>query len=120
MKMPTLDELLKQFGIDNSAAATSSPRGKLLAQADRMLTELAKYKTEAEMDGESAKYWWAPQSVNGKRRITARYGSKAVKGFSAYADNTLESVRATIETFRKLIEASDDDTWADEEKRRQK
>jgi hypothetical protein len=118
--MPSLDELLKQFGIDNSAAAISSPRGKLLAQADRMLAELDKYKTEAELDGESAKYWWAPQSVNGKRRITARYGSKAVKGFTAYADNTLDSVRESIQTFRKVIEASDDDTWAEEEKRRQK
>ena len=118
--MPTLEELLKRHGIDTSTAAPSSPRGMLLAQADRMLNELKKYKTEAELDGSSAKYWWAPQSVNGKRRITARYGNKAVQNFSMYADNTLDSVRDTIVNFKKVIEDSDDATWADEEKRRQK
>ena len=37
-----------------------------------------------------------------------------------YADNTLESVKAALDTFKQLIEDSDDATWAHEEERRKK
>ncbi|WP_157132343.1 hypothetical protein [Roseobacter sp. AzwK-3b] len=120
MAGPTLEELIKEFGIEPASTQTSGPRAKLLAQADRMLTELAKYKGEDELDGDTTRFWWAPQSVNGKRRVSARYGGKVVQGLSTTVDNTLPSVRATIETFRKLIEKSTDDTWAAEEERRKK
>jgi len=120
MSGPTLEELMQKYNIEPAATQTSGPRAKLLAQADRMLDTLAKYKAEDELDGETTSYWWAPQSVNGKRRVSARYGGKVVQGLSVLADNTLPSVREKIETFRKLIEDSTDDTWAAEEERRKK
>ncbi|WP_157132342.1 hypothetical protein [Roseobacter sp. AzwK-3b] len=120
MAGPTLEELIKEFGIEPASTQTSGPRAKLLAQADRMLTELDKYKGEDELDGDTTRFWWAPQSVYGKRRVSARYGGKVVEGLTTTTDNTLASVRSTIETLRKLIEKSTDDTWAAEEERRKK
>ena len=49
--MPTLDELLKKYNIDATVNPQSGPRAKLLAQANRMLSQLDKYKTEQELDG---------------------------------------------------------------------
>mgnify|MGYP001000330602 CR=1 FL=1 len=120
MAGPTLEELIKEFGIEPVSTQTSGPRARLLAQADRMLAELDKYKGEDELDGDTTRFWWAPKSVYGKRRISVRYGGKVVPGLSTTVDNTLPSVRASIETFRQLIEKSTDDTWAAEEERRKK
>jgi hypothetical protein len=119
-QMPTLEELMKQFNVNADANPQSGPRGKLLGQANRMLSVLSKYKTEQELDGDNAQYWWAPQSVNGKRRVSMRYGGKVVENVAIYADNTLDGVKAALETFKKMIEASDDNTWAHEEERRKK
>lgn len=120
MAAPKLDELMKEFGIEPATAQTAGPRSKLLGQADRMLTELDKYKAEDELDGETTRFWWAPQSVNGKRRVSARYGGKVVQGFSTTVDNTLPAVRSAVEAFKKVIEKSTDETWDDEEERRKK
>ncbi|MTJ04769.1 MAG: hypothetical protein FH759_08780 [Sediminimonas qiaohouensis] len=120
MAGPTLEELLREFKIEPATTPTSGPRAKLLRQADRMLDELDKYKTEEELDGDTTRFWWAPQSVNGKRRVSVRYGGKVVKGLATNADNTLPAVREVVETFKKLIEKSTDDTWAAEEERRKK
>jgi hypothetical protein len=49
-----------------------------------------------------------------------RYGGKVVEDMAIYADNTLAGVKAAVETFKKLIEDSDDATWAHEEERRKK
>lgn len=118
--MPTLEELLKKYNIDSAAAQQVGPRARLLTQADRMLARLDSYKTEAELDGEATQYWWAPQSVNGRRRVSVRYGGKVVEGLTVYVDNTLDAVRGAVETFRNLIVDSDDATWAHEEERRRK
>lgn len=118
--MPSLQDLMKKHNIKPEDSPASGPRAKLLYQADRMLTELDKYKTEQELDGPNTQYWWAPKSVNGKRRVSARYGGKVVEDLAVYADNTLADVRAKVELFKKLIEDSDDETWADEEVRRKK
>lgn len=118
--MPTLQELLKKHNIKVEDNPSSGPRAKLLAQADRMLSELAKYKTEQELDGDTTQYWWAPQSVSGKRRVSMRYGGKVVEGAAVYADNTLDAVKKAIEDFKTVIVDSDDETWADEEARRKK
>ena len=118
--MPTLDELFKKYNIEANVNPKAGPRAKLLSQANRMLKELAKYKTEQELDGETTQYWWAPKSVDGKRRVSARYSGKVVEGMAAYPANTLEAVKDTIETFRNLIKDSDDETWAHEEERRKK
>jgi hypothetical protein len=118
--MPSLEELKKKYNIETSAGPQSGPKAKLLTQADRMLAELAKYKTEQELDGTTTQYWWAPQSVNGQRRISMRYGGKVVEDMAIYADNTLAAVKQAIETFRSLIQDSDDSTWAHEEERRKK
>lgn len=118
--MPTLQELLKKHDIKVEDNPSSGPRAKLLNQADRMLLELAKYKTEQDLDSDSTQFWWAPQSVNGKRRVTMRYGGKVIEGVAVYADNTLEAVKAAIEGFKAVISDSDDATWADEEARRKK
>ena len=118
--MPTLDELFKKYNIDASVNPQSGPRSKLLSQANRMLSELSKYKTEQELDGVTTQYWWAPQSVDGKRRVSARYSGKVVEGMASYPKNTLAEVKAAIEMFRNLIEESDDATWVHEEERRKK
>jgi hypothetical protein len=118
--MPTLEELLKKHNIKVEDNPSSGPKAKLLAQADRMLTELKKYKTEQELDGDSTQYWWAPQSVNGKRRVSLRYGGKVVEGAAMYADNTLDAVKAAVEAFKAVVADSDDATWAAEEARRKK
>tara|TARA_R110000851_G_scaffold320131_1_gene484832 strand:+ start:48 stop:407 length:360 start_codon:yes stop_codon:yes gene_type:complete len=118
--MASLEELKKKHEIKSEDSPASGPRAKLLYQADRMLAELGKYKTEQELDGPNTQYWWAPKSVNGKRRVSARYGGKVVEGLAMYSDNTLDGVRAVVKKFKALIEDSDDDTWADEEARRQK
>ena len=118
--MPTLEELKKKYNIESSTGPQSGPRAKLLAQADRMLAELAKYKAEDELDGTTTQYWWAPQAVNGKRRISMRYGGKVVDNTAAYVDNTLKAVTEHIETLKKIIEESDDATWAEEEAKRSK
>lgn len=118
--MPTIEELLKKHNIKPEGSPASGPRAKLLAQADRMLKHLSNYKTEQELDGPNTQYWWAPKSVNGKRRVSVRYGGKVVEKLGLYADNTLADVRAKVELFKNLIEESNDETWADEEARRQK
>lgn len=118
--MPTLEELKKKYNIQSGNGPANGPRAKLLAQVNRMLNELAKYKTEAELDGTNTQYWWAPQSVNGQRRISMRYGGKVVEDMAIYAENTLPSVQAALETYKQLIEDSDDATWAHEEERRKK
>jgi hypothetical protein len=120
MTMPTLEELKKKFNIAAADSATKGPRARLLVQADRMLTELSKYKTEQELDGPNTQFWWAPQAVNGQRKISVRYGGKVVEDLGLYVNNTLADVRAAVETFKKLIEDSDDATWAHEEARRKK
>jgi hypothetical protein len=117
--MPTLDELLKKHGVKTMENPTSGPRAKLMYQADKMIAEIAEYENASEMNGENAKFWWAPQSVNGKRKVTARYGGRAVDGLSTYVDDTLSAVKAELEKFRAVIEDSDDDTWAHEEAKRQ-
>ena len=118
--MPTLQELFSKYNIDTSASAPNSPRGKLMTQADRMLALLKTYKTEAALDGKTSQYWWAPQSVNGQRRISMRYGGKVVDNTAAYVDNTLKAVTEHVETLKKIIEESDDATWAAEEEKRSK
>ena len=54
--MPTLDELLKKYNIDATVNPQSGPRAKLLSQANRMLQQLGKYKTEQELDGVTTQY----------------------------------------------------------------
>jgi len=118
--MPTLDELFNKYSITPSAGPTSGPRTKLLAQADRMLKELKECTSENDMDGTSSQYWWAPQSVSGQRRVSMRYGGKIVENTSVYVDNSLKAITDHITVLRKIIEESDDATWASEEARRQK
>lgn len=116
--MPNLEELLKKHGVKTMDNPSSGPRAKLLNQANKMLSEINEYENASEMDGTNAKFWWAPQSVNGKRKVTARYGGRAVDGLSTYVDDTLKSVKAELEKFRAVIEDSDVDTWAKEEEKR--
>lgn len=118
--MDWLHNLMRDEGLEPQSSANTSLRSKLLGQADRMLKELTTYKTEQELDGNSSKFWWAPQSVNGQRRVVMRAGNKTVEGSGVYADNTLTDVRTTIEKMRKVIERSKDSQWAEEEERRRK
>jgi hypothetical protein len=116
--MPSLEDLLKKHGVKSMDNPSTGPRAKLMNQVDKMLTEIGQYENASEMDGVNTKFWWAPQSVNGKRKITARYGGRAVDGMSTYTDNTLKAVKAELEKFRAVIEESDDETWAKEEEKR--
>ena len=116
--MPSLDELLKKHGVKTMENPSTGPRAKLLNQANKMLAEINEYENASEMDGVNAKFWWAPQSVNSKRKVTARYGGRAVDGLSTYVDDTLKAVKAELEKFHAVIEDSDDATWEREEEKR--
>ena len=118
--MDWLQDLMREQGLEPQSSANAGLRSKLLAQADRMLTELDKYKTEAELDGNGSKFWWAAKNVSGQRRIVMRAGAKTVDGSATYVDNTLTAVKTGIEKMRKVIEASKDEQWAAEEERRKK
>lgn len=118
--MPTLEELFKKHNITLSASPQSTTRSKLLVQADRMLRTLEDYKSSSDLDGSTTKYWWAPQSNGGQRRVAMRYGGKIVENTSSYVDDSIAAVTAHIKTLRTIIEESDNDTWAAEEARRAK
>ena len=49
-----------------------------------------------------------------------RYGGKVVDNTAAYVDNTLKAVTEHVELLKKIIEESDDATWAEEEVKRSK
>ncbi len=115
--MNWLQDLMRQQGLEPQSSPNAGLRSKLLSQADRMLEELEKYKTEAELDDNGSKFWWAPQSVNGQRRIVMRLNGKTVKGSPTYVDNTLSAVKSGMEKMRKTIELSKDEQWAEEEAR---
>lgn len=118
--MDWLQGLMREQGLEPTSTPKAGLRSKLLLQADRMLKELEKYKTEAELDDNGSKYWWSPQSVNGQRRVVMRFSGKAVDGSATYAANTLPAMKETITKMRKVIEQSKDEQWADEEARRAK
>lgn len=118
--MDWLQDLMRDEGLSPSESPNAGLRSKLLVQADRMLRILDKYKAEDELDGDTSKYWWSPQSVGGQRRIVMRYSGKAVEGSAVYANNTLADVRDTITKMRRAIEKSKDADWAAEEERRKK
>lgn len=115
--MDWLHNLMREQGLEPQSAVNTGLRSKLLAQADRMLKELEKYKTEAELDGGGSKFWWSAQSVNGQRRIVMRLNGKSIKDASIYVDNTLAAVKNGVQLLRKTIEASKPEQWADEEAR---
>jgi hypothetical protein len=118
--MDWLQDLMREEGLDPQNSPNAGLRSKLLSQADRMLSVLSKYKGDDELDGSGSKFWWAPQSVDGQRRIVMRSGSKTVDGSSIYVDNNISTVKAGIERMRKAIERSKDQQWAAEEERRKK
>ena len=84
------------------------------------LDMLTKYEDESDLNGKSTQYWWAPQTNEGQRRVSMRYGARNVEGTSAYVDNSLASVTAHIKVLRQVVEESDDATWEPEEQRRAK
>lgn len=118
--MDWLQEAMRKEGLEPQSSANASLRSKLLQQADRMLAELDKYKTEAELDGNGSKFWWAPQSVEGQRRVVMRASAQIVENSSCYADNTLPAVKDAITKMRSVIENSKNEDWAAEEDRRSK
>lgn len=116
--MDWLQGLMREQGLEPQSSPSASLRSKLLSQADRMMSQLEQYKTEAELDDDGTKFWWAPQSVNGQRRIVMRFSGKTVDGSAVYVDNTLDAVKSSIRKMRKVIELSTDAQWAAEEARR--
>lgn len=118
--MPTLQELFKKYNLTPNAMPASGPRSKLLYQADRMLKELASYTDVSQLDGETTKYWWAPQAVNSHRRVAMRYGGQVEDGTAFYVENNIAAVKKLIEELHKVITDSTDATWAEEEARRAK
>ena len=52
--------------------------------------------------------------------FSMRYGGKVVDNTAAYVDNTLKAVTEHVEVLKKIIEESDDATWAAEEEKRSK
>jgi hypothetical protein len=118
--MDWLQDLMRAEGLEPQNSANAGLRSKLLSQADRMLNVISKYKSEDELDGAGSKFWWAPQSVDGQRRVVMRAGSKTVDGSAIYVNNTLDDVKSAIEKMRTVIDHSKDAQWADEEERRKK
>ena len=118
--MPSLQDLFKKHNLDPNATPKDGPRSKLLYQVDRMLKQIDTYTDTAELNGDTTKYWWAPQPVNGKRRVTMRYAGQVVDKSAFYVDDSLAAVKALLQQFKNVITDSDDATWADEEERRAK
>ena len=118
--MPTLDELLNKHEITTVENPGNGARTKILNQADPIPPEIAKYKDMTQPTSDNAKFWWAPQAVNGKRKITAKYGGRAVDGLSTYVDDSIDAVTEMLKKFRAVIVDSDDNTWAKEEEKRKK
>ena len=54
--MPTFGELFEKHNISANVGPQSSPRAKLLAQADKMLDMLTKYEDESDLNGKSTQY----------------------------------------------------------------
>jgi acetoin utilization deacetylase AcuC-like enzyme len=120
LKMDWLHELMRAEGLEPQEAPSADLRSKLLAQADKMLAELEKYKTEAELDGNGSKYWWSAQSVEGQRRVVMRINSKSIARSSIYVDNTLNAVKDAVRRMRNTVERSKKEQWAAEEARLKK
>lgn len=118
--MDWLHELMRAEGLEPKDAPSADLRSKLLAQADKMLAELDKYKTETELDGNGSKYWWSAQSVEGQRRVVMRLNSKSISGSSIYVDNTLAAVKDAVQRMRNTVERSTKEQWAEEEARLRK
>ena len=118
--MPTRGELFEKHNIITNVGPQSSPRAKLLAQAGKMLDMLNKYEDESDLNSKSTQYWWAPQTNEGQRPVSMRYGARDVEGTSAYVENSLAAVTAHIKVLRQVVEESDDATWEPEEQRRTK
>ena len=118
--MEWLQAAMREQGLEPKDAADSGLRAKLLAQAERMLTELNKYKTEAELDGGGSKYWWSAQSVNGQRRVVMRLNGKTITGSGTYVDNTLDAVKDAVTKMRAVIKSTKNEQWTEEEARLKK
>jgi hypothetical protein len=118
--MEWLQAAMREQGLEPKDTADGGLRSKLLAQADRMLSALAKYKTEAELDGNGSKYWWSAQSVDGQRRIVMRLNGKTITGSATYVDNTLAAVTDAITKMRAVIERTKNEQWTEEEARLKK
>jgi hypothetical protein len=118
--MDWLQELMREEGLTPQDAPKAGLRSKLLTQADKMLSELEKYKTEVELDGNGSKYWWSAQSVEGKRRLVMRLNGKTIQDSSSYVDNTLTAVKDGINRLKRVLEKSTDAQWASEEARLKK
>lgn len=118
--MDWLKDLMRAEGLKPQDTPKSGLRSKLLAQVDKQLTQLNKYKTEAELDGNGSKYWWSAQSVEGQRRLVMRLNGKTISGSSTYVDNTLPAVKDGLNSFKRVLENTKDEQWADEEARLKK
>ena len=115
--MPTRNDLLKKHGVTPMENPSSGPRSKLLNQVNRMLREIENYESTADMNGDNARFWWAPQSVDGKRKITPKYSNRAVDGIATYVDDNLDAVKEVLQSYKAIIEERTDETGADEEAR---
>ena len=85
-----------------------------------MIKEISNYENTGEMNADNAKFWWAPQAVNGKRKVTAKYGGRAVDGMSTYVDDSLDAVKAMLNSYKAIIEDRYVATWGDVEEKRKR
>ena len=118
--MDWLQDMMRAEGLKPQDAPNAGLRSKLLSQVDRHLAQLSKYQTEAELDGNGSKYWWSAQSVNGQRRLVMRLNGKTISGSSTYVDNKLSAVKDGLNSYKRVLENSKDEQWADEEARLKK
>ena len=118
--MDWLKDAMREKGFEPQTSARAPLRSKLLSRADKMLAEVDKYKTEAELDGNGVKFWWGDKSVNGQRRLVMRDAGKVIDGSVTYVDNTLVAVREGIAAMRDIILNSTAEQWAEAEAARRK
>lgn len=132
--MASFADVLGNAGLKVQLKGTKTPQGKLLAQADSMLTKLDsdEYKNPKKKGTNPLDYsgsnqlWWSGSSTDGVRNVKMYYDNKVVKDgdddLLIQADDTRESVFEVIGKLKALLEGNklDDAINAEEERRKEK
>jgi len=117
--MATIAELFAKYGVEQATLSSSSPRHKALSMANTMLKKLDTYSSPRDLDSSTSNQnWWSGKSKDGRRRITCRYNSKVFPDLSFWCDDTIDAVKNSIQTMKKIINELDVQYWDNEENRR--
>lgn len=115
-----LDELMSSAGFSLAASVGSTPRAKLIYQADQMLQKLSTMKNASELNYEGSNtLWWAGSASGDKRVVSMYYGSKVVADRKYDAENSIKGVTSCISQLRKAFDQLPEEWFDAEETRRE-